>query len=131
MPDNPTTKPAAKAAVTPGLPGSARVEYSACREDVEAMLAKGYSVRMVYERMQELGRVSCGYSAFCDYVRGGGKRLHSRKKAHRGNQATSQMNRANVAIPTQPTPRVGPSKTGSQFGGSFPDMRSMDVKDAI
>ena len=69
--------------VTPGRPGSARMEYYACREDVEAMLAKGYSVRLAYEAMQEQGRVTCRYSAFCDYVRGGGKRLHSsgKKKA--------------------------------------------------
>jgi len=35
-----------KPAVIPGNPGSARVEYFACREDVEAMLAKGYTARM-------------------------------------------------------------------------------------
>ena len=59
-------------------PYSARVEYLACREDVEAMLAKGYSIRLTYESMKEQGRVTCGYSAFCDYVRGGCKRLHSK-----------------------------------------------------
>ena len=66
--------------IIPGRPGSARVEYFACREDVEAMLARGYSAQMVYEHLKEQGRVTCSYSAFCDYVRGGGKRLHSRKK---------------------------------------------------
>ncbi len=68
-----------KPSVTPGRPGSARVEFFACREEVETMLAKGYSVRMVYEHLKEQGRLTCGYSAFCDYVRGGGKRKHSRK----------------------------------------------------
>lgn len=67
-----------KPTVTPGTPGAARVEYYACREDVEAMLAKGYSARMVYEHMKEQVRVTCSYSAFCDYVRGGGKRKHSK-----------------------------------------------------
>lgn len=62
---------------TPIRPGTARVEYLACREDVETLLGKGYSIRLAYEAMQEQGRVTCGYSAFCDYVRGGGKRLHS------------------------------------------------------
>lgn len=65
---------------TPIRPGIARVEYLACCEDVEALLAKGYSVRLAYEAMQEQGRMTCGYSAFCDYVRGGGKRLHSSGK---------------------------------------------------
>lgn len=69
-----------KLATTPIRPGIARVEYLACREDVEALLAKGYSVRLAYEAMQEQGRVTCGYSAFCDYVRGSGKRQHSSGK---------------------------------------------------
>lgn len=66
-----------KPKVTPGAHGAARMEYYACREDVEALLAKGYSARLAYEAMQEQNRVTCSYSAFCDYVRGGGKRLHS------------------------------------------------------
>ena len=57
-----------------------RAEYFACREDVEAMLKQGYSIRLIYERMEEEQRITCSYSAFCDYVRGNGKRLHSRKK---------------------------------------------------
>lgn len=66
-------------AVIPGTPGAARVEYYACREDVEAMIAKGYNVRMAYRAMKDQGRVTCSYSAFADYVRGNGKRLHSKK----------------------------------------------------
>ena len=66
-----------KPAVTQGTPGAARVEYYACRADVEAMLAQGYTVRAAYEHMKDQGRVTCSYSAFCDYVRGGGKRKHS------------------------------------------------------
>lgn len=41
--------------VTPGRPGSARVEYFACREEVEVMISKGYSVRLVYDSMKEQG----------------------------------------------------------------------------
>lgn len=59
---------------------TARAEYFACREDVETMLRQGYSIRLIYERMEEEQRVTCSYSAFCDYVRGNGKRLHSKKK---------------------------------------------------
>ena len=59
---------------------TARAEYFACREDVETMLRQGYSIRLIYERMEEEQRITCSYSAFCDYVRGNGKRLHSRKK---------------------------------------------------
>lgn len=71
-----------KSTIITGTPGAARVEYFACRVDVETLLARGYSARMAYEQMREQGRVTCSYSAFCDYVRGGGKRKHSsgRKK---------------------------------------------------
>lgn len=104
--------------VTPGGPGSARVEYFACREEVEAMLVKGYSVRLVYECMREQGRVTCGYSAFCDYVRGGGKRLHSRKKDKP------------KSAPPPPLKTGGPIIVGGA-GNAFPDPRKMDVTDAI
>jgi len=66
--------------VEPGRPGSVRVEYRACQADVEALLTKGYSYRMAWEEMKAQGRVQCSYSAFCDYVRGQGKRQHGRKK---------------------------------------------------
>lgn len=104
--------------VTPGRPGSARVEYFACREDVEALLAKGYSVRLAYEAMQEQGRVTCSYSAFCDYVRGNGKRLHSRK---RGKPRSA---------PLHPPKAGGPIIVG-QAKDSFPDPKKMDISDAI
>ena len=88
----------------PGRPGSARVEYFACREDVEAMLARGYSAQMVYEHMKEQGRITCGYSAFCDYVRGGGKRKHSRsvKKP----KQTAQVPPRQTSESTHSTPRT-------------------------
>ena len=83
--------------VEPGRPGSARVEYRACKEDVEAMLARGYSYRMAWEEMQKQGRVTCGYSAFCDYVRGQGKRQHGRRKKDTFN-ALRQRVAANNAL---------------------------------
>lgn len=88
-----------KPTITPGTPGAARVEYFACREDVEALLVRGYSARMAYEQMKEEDRVTCSYSAFCDYVRGGGKRKHSsgRKKPQAGF----------TSLP-KPTPQIRP-----------------------
>ena len=108
-----------KPTITPGTPGAARVEYFACREDVEAMLAKGYSARMVYEHMKEEGRVSCSYSAFCDYVRGNGIRKHSRRK-----KPLPQVNSRPL------TERSAPNIAQANLGG-FPDPRTMRVEDAI
>ena len=108
--------------IVPGTPGAARVEYYACREDVEALLAKGYTASMVYEQMKEEGRVTCSYSAFCDYVRGGGKRSHSRRKGKPKN-----------ALPASPGAglRTGGPISVSQPKNSFPDPRTMDIKDGI
>jgi hypothetical protein len=105
--------------VTPGLPGSARVEYYACRMDVEAMLAKGYSARMAYEAMKEQGRVTCGYSAFCDYVRGGGTRKHSK-----GRKKPSPLPAA------KNWPQQGPRIIKADQE-AFPDPRKMNLEDAL
>lgn len=103
-----------KPIITPGWPGAARVEYYACREDVEAMIAKGYSARMAYGAMKEQGRVTCSYSAFCDYVRGNGKRLHSKKR-------------------TKPKPalRTPPARTSSEPEKFNFDINSVDVSTLI
>ena len=60
-----------KPKLKPGKSGAARVEYYACREEVEALLAEGYHAFDIYEYMQKQGRVTCSYGIFCDYVRRG------------------------------------------------------------
>jgi hypothetical protein len=70
-------------AIKPGTSGAARVEYYACREDVEALLVQGHTARAIYKHMKGQGRVTCSYSAFCDYVRGNGKRKHSTDRRKR------------------------------------------------
>lgn len=107
-----------KPEVIPGMPGAARVEYYACREDVEAMLAKGYNAKNAYDVMKEQGRVTCSYSAFCDYVRGGGIRQHSKKK--RGKPR-----------PTLQTPPARTLNTTSRTEkGSF-DISAVDVSKLV
>ena len=87
--------------VEPGRPGSARVEYLACKEEVIALLAQGYTVSIVYKHMKTQGRVTCSYSAFCDYVRGGDKRKHSKGE----NKRQTQLQPASLA-PQQTSPRI-------------------------
>ena len=70
-------------AIKAGTSGAARVEYYACREEVEALLAQGHTVSAIYQHMKGQGRVTCSYSAFCDYVRGNGKRKHSMSRKKR------------------------------------------------
>jgi hypothetical protein len=60
--------------------GQARIEYRACRKEVEEKIAAGYSSIMIFEELTDSGRLTTSYSAFCDYVRGEGKRIHSRRR---------------------------------------------------
>ena len=48
--------------------GQARIEFRACKKEVE-------------EKIAAAGKLSISYSAFCDYVRGEGQRIHSRRKS--------------------------------------------------
>ena len=107
-----------KPTIIPGTSCAPRVEYRACQPDVEVMLAKGYSIRMVYEHLKEEGRVSCSYSAFCDYVRGNGTRKHSRRK-----KPLPQAN--NRPLTERSAPNIAQVKPGG-----FPDPRTMRVEDA-
>lgn len=108
-----------KPTVIPGTSCAARVEYRACRQDVEAMLARGYSIRMVYEHMKEEGRVSCSYSAFCDYVRGNGVRKHSKRKK-------PPPQGSNRPLMERSGPIIVQAKSEK-----FPDPRTMRVEDGI
>ena len=118
-----TDKPTQTPTPTPRKAYTARAEYFACRDDVETMLHQGYSIRMAYERMKEENRITCSYSAFCDYVRGSGKRLHSRKKG------TPKVPMAKVPLPT-PQKTEGP-KVVPQNRGAIIDPRTMSLEDAF
>lgn len=60
--------------------GFARIEYRAVQALVERKLAEGFTVKLIHENLTADGSLTMGYKTFCDYVRGGGKRLHGRKK---------------------------------------------------
>ncbi len=113
-----TDKPLPTLIPTPRKAYTARAEYFACRGDVEIMLQQGYSIRMAYERMKEENRITCSYSAFCDYVRGNGNRLHSRKKGAQKTQLPVPQKTKN--------PEVVP-----QIRGAIIDPRTMSLEDAF
>ena len=61
-------------------PYYARMEFATVKSDVEAMRQRGYSVKIMHEVLTGEGRLTMAYKTFCDYVRGGGQRLHGRKQ---------------------------------------------------
>lgn len=48
--------------------GMGRVEFLACRPEVESMMDKGYSLRMVFDELAGMGRISMSYKHFCRMV---------------------------------------------------------------
>ncbi len=71
-------------------PYQARIEYRAVQAVVEEKLKAGYSKIKIYEELVAVGKLSISYSAFCDYVRGGGTRKHGQKKKLPWQQSTTK-----------------------------------------
>jgi hypothetical protein len=45
------------------------VEFLACKETVDSMLAQGFSKKLIHERLTEEGRFSMAYMTLCEIVR--------------------------------------------------------------
>lgn len=58
----------------------ARIEYRAAQQEIEARLEQGYSLSIVYDELCKAGCLTMAYTTFCDYVRGGGRRVHGKPK---------------------------------------------------
>lgn len=72
-------------------PCYARVEYRAAQADIESGLEQGYSIKVIYEELLKAGRLTMAYKTFCDYVRGGGNRVHGKKKEPPKRDATEML----------------------------------------
>jgi hypothetical protein len=85
--------------------GQARIEYRACRKEVEEKMAAGYSNIMIYEELAASGRLTVSYSAFCDYIRGQGQRIHCHhRKSVSGPLRKSGNNPFRPAAKSEPFP---------------------------
>jgi len=71
----------------------ARVEFLAVQAEVAKLMAEGYRIKAIFERLSGDGRLTVCYTTFCDYIRGGGERV--RKKGQVSRQPAGQ------AIPSQ------------------------------
>lgn len=50
--------------------GSARVEFLACKPEIDGMIDKGFTIRMIFDALKEKGKISIGYLQFSRYVSG-------------------------------------------------------------
>ena len=44
--------------------GAARIEFFSVRQDVEKLLAAGYSIKLAYDHLKESGQITMSYQAF-------------------------------------------------------------------
>jgi len=47
----------------------AKVEFLACKETIDSMLAQGFSKKLIHERLTSEGRCSMHYVTFCESIR--------------------------------------------------------------
>ena len=52
-----------------GLRNNVKVAFLAVKDDVKTALDSGYSMRVVWKYMQDVGKLKCSYTAFCSHVR--------------------------------------------------------------
>lgn len=97
--------------------GLAKVEFLAHKPDILDKLAKGYSVRMIYDELAEKGKISVGYPQFCRYVSGAMPRI--RPPAQPALKASAVMPREGLppspqAALAQETPPSAPVQAAVQ-----------------
>jgi hypothetical protein len=98
----------------------ARVEFLACKETVDSMLAQGFSKKLIHERLTEEGRFSMAYMTLCEIVR---------KTRDKPAAATPSPL---PAAKRQPAASQGSgSRFVSSLANKFPDPRDMDPEDAM
>jgi len=57
-----------------------KVQFNAVREEVSALLGKGYSRRALYAVLHEKGAFTGSYRRFCEYAQGIGNRESGKEK---------------------------------------------------
>jgi hypothetical protein len=69
---------------------------------VKEKLTAGYSQIMIYDELTAVKLLTVSYSAFCDYVRGDGQRLHRRRQKPRFGQQAGRSNLTTPAAKCEP-----------------------------
>ena len=98
----------------------ARVEFVACKETIDSMLAQGFSKKLIHERLISEGRCSMHYITFCEFIRNAGQMPFQL-------QPKQAENSKAAPLPTRPSRQPGIIKAESK---TFPDPRAMDPNDS-
>jgi hypothetical protein len=99
----------------------AKIEYMACKEKVEAMLAQDFNPKLIHEKLTEEGGFTMAYSSFTQILRNTERKLPPAKAA------PSPADNRQV-YPSRPQRTPGIIKTGIE---PFPVPRKIDPKTLI
>lgn len=106
----------------------AKVEFLGCLPRIEALLAQGFSKRIIYERLLEEKRLSMAYVTFCKLTV---KAAQSSLSAASSPHVTPAPVKAAVPLP----PARQEAHSGPRIVNSakepFPDPRKMSLEDGI
>lgn len=106
--------------------GRARVEFLACKPEIDVMLDKGYSIRMAYDVLKEKGKISVGYLQFLRYVTG----KTAPRVTEKANNRT--LNLPAVSSPTVPAEQIATAKQpGSRRVMNLRSGEIVDVTDGF
>jgi hypothetical protein len=72
--------------------GVARIEFFAVRQEVEKLLAAGYSIKLAYEDLKEKGKLTMSYQAFYRNLKPVNKSGSKEGSVNTGNRKTSAEN---------------------------------------
>jgi hypothetical protein len=85
--------------------GQAKVDFLACKVEIEKLLEEGFSVALIYDMFIKKGKITVGYEMFCRYMRRyvGTQRSQGKRKNVPAADAGSNPPSSRLAARPQPT----------------------------
>ena len=110
----------------------AKVEFLGCQDNIESMLAQGFSKRIIYEKLLEEKRLSMAYVTFCKLS---AKAAQSPPSAPSTPKTAPATVKAAAPLPSSLSHVRQDAQTGPRIVNAtkepFPDPRNMSLEDGI
>ena len=100
----------------------AKIEYAACKDKVDSMLAQDFNPKLIHEKLTEEGRFTMAYPSFTQILRSTASKTQPSKPMR---PAAAESKRA---IPARPQRVPGIISVDHE---PFPDPRNIDPKTLI
>lgn len=106
--------------------GFARVEFIACKPEIDSLLAAGYTIIGAHEVLREKGKITMGYGRFAQLLRKGVKRSLPISKTEKATPMEVSQKRFD-----QPTARVEERVLGVVETSAFKQKISKEEKEKL